>query len=191
MGRGWVGGRREDGPYKVRLCPPDCLPRPARLGAVPEHPESSQHLGLCPAAEGHRQPAGTVPPLPGAGALKRGWGWSSRHFRPGKPGLAWARGPQAGHSWAGLSEERTRGPGPGSAEAATPCDDCRPRRTSEWNEHPEPRSRGQRPERVGERSRCWDSVFNRELSTPGVFQTLPCGFAVQPLPALWLVFAVD
>lgn len=42
------------------------------LGAVPEHPESSQHLGLCPAAEGHRQPAGTVPPLPGAGAMRSG-----------------------------------------------------------------------------------------------------------------------
>lgn len=46
-------------------------PPPTRLGAIPGHPESSQHLGLCPAVEGHRQPAGTVPPLPGAGTLRR------------------------------------------------------------------------------------------------------------------------
>lgn len=30
----------------------------------------------------------------------------------------------------------------------------------------------ERPEWVGEQSRRWDSVFNRELSTPGFFQTL-------------------
>lgn len=41
------------------------------LRAILGHPESSQHLGLCPAVEGHRQPAGTVPPLPGAGTLRR------------------------------------------------------------------------------------------------------------------------
>lgn len=44
------------------------------------------------------------------------------------------RGPQAGHSWAGLSAEWTQGPGAGSVEAAVPCDDGWPRRTSEWNE---------------------------------------------------------
>nr|XP_009001458.3 rap guanine nucleotide exchange factor 3 isoform X1 [Callithrix jacchus] len=103
------------------------------LGAVPEHPESSQHLGLCPAAEGHRQPAGALPPLPGAGAMRRGWDWSwSRHLLPGKPGCAGPRYPQAGHSWAGLSVEWTRGPGAGSVEAAVPCDDWQLRRTSEW-----------------------------------------------------------
>lgn len=30
------------------------------------------------------------------------------------------RGPEASHSWAGLSTERTQGPGVGSVEAAVP-----------------------------------------------------------------------
>lgn len=59
---------------------------------------------------------------------------------------------------------------------------------------PKPRNGGQREvlEWVGEQSRCRDSVFNRELSTPGFFQTL-CLVALlsSHLPALWLVFAVD
>lgn len=61
---GWVAeGRRvicllergKGGLYKVLTA----LPAP-QARAVPEHPESRQHLELRPAAEGHRQPAGAV-----------------------------------------------------------------------------------------------------------------------------------
>lgn len=43
------------------------------------------------------------------------------------------RGSEASHSWAGLSVERTEGPGVGSLEATGPCEDCQLRRSLMWN----------------------------------------------------------
>lgn len=42
------------------------------------------------------------------------------------------RGPEASHSRAGLSVERTEDPGVGSLEAAGPCKDCQLRRSLMW-----------------------------------------------------------
>ena len=92
----WKG---KGGLYKVLTA----LPAP-RLGAVREHQESRQHLGLRPAAEGHRQPAGTVPPLPGAGAVRRGWAGADTGLQE-SPGRTGPGGPRAGQ--AGQGSPRT------------------------------------------------------------------------------------
>lgn len=70
-------------------------------------------------------------------------------------------------------------------EAAVPCDDRRPRRTSEWNE-PGPKAKEWGAERPwsGQESRAGAGTwFNRKLSTPRFSQILcVCGFVLRPSP---------
>ncbi|XP_069905836.1 rap guanine nucleotide exchange factor 3 isoform X2 [Oryctolagus cuniculus] len=140
----------DDGPSRARAAalprPRPCTPLPTQdpsfprargqpgvadfhvLGAVPEHPESGQHLGVRPAAEGHRQPAGAIPPVSGAGAMMRagaGAGTSHGETRAGR-----GRGSRRlGRAPRGVDWR----PRCGQRGAAVPCDDWWLRRTSEWN----------------------------------------------------------
>lgn len=189
---GGVGSTLQSG---IRDPPPPPNSPLARLGAVAEHPESSQQLGLCPAAEGHRQPAGTLSPLPGAGAVRR----ELRLEQALPVGKARARlgprGPRAGHSWAGLSVEWTRGPGVGSVDAAVPCDDWQPRRTSGWNE-PGPKAKEWGTERPwsGWESRASAGTLCSIESSPHQVSSRPCALWLCCLAIsrpLWFVFRVD
>ena len=178
----WKG---KGGLYKVLTA----LPVP-RLGAVREHPESRQHLGLRPAAEGHRQPAGTVPPLPGAGAVRRGWAGADTG-RQESPGHTGPGGPRAGR--AGQGSPRT---GPEARERAA------------WR-HPSPvmtggqggpgngTSRGPRPRSGGQRGPGLSGRAERFLSLCSIesspHQDLPRFCAsrlVQPSLALGCVSMV-
>jgi hypothetical protein len=46
--------------------------------------------------------------------------WLEQALSPRKPEPVQPRGPEASHSWAGLSTERTQGPGVGSVGAVVP-----------------------------------------------------------------------